>query len=281
MPINIKSNIKFVFFGTSEFSVGILETLKHNGLLPTLIVATSDEAKGRGMNVQPVPTKVWAEIHDISVFQPENLRTPEVFDILSEEKADVFIVASYGKIIPTNIFELPKHKTLNVHPSLLPKLRGAAPLQYTILESVTAGVTIMRINEKMDEGAIVAQEELNIPEWPPHYKTLEAVLAKHGGEMLANILPDWLEGKIEVKEQDPSSATYTKKIEKKDADITNDTPEVALRKIRAYEVWPRARKGDLIVTDAHIENSELIIDRIIPPGKKEMEYKDYLRGHKN
>lgn len=270
--------IKFVFFGTSDFSVGVLDALYAHELVPSLIVATPDEPKGRGLEVMPVPTKVWALAHNVPVFQPEKLKDVDVAARLKDENADVYVVASYGKIIPKDIYEFPPHKTLNVHPSLLPKLRGAAPLQYTILEEDHAGVTIMRINEKMDEGPIVTQEEAEIPEWPPRYRVLEALLAKRGGELLVRILPEWVNGVIEEVEQDHTQATYTKKLAKADADITNDLPEKALRKVRAFEVWPRARKGDLIITDAHLENGELVIDRVIPPGKKGMDYKDYLRG---
>lgn len=274
------SEIKFVFFGTSDFSVGVLEALYAHSYVPSLVVATPDEPKGRGLELAPVPTKVWALAHNIPIYQPEKLRTDEVLARLKEEDADVFIVASYGKIIPESIFDLPPHQTLNVHPSRLPRLRGAAPLQYTILEEDAAGVSIMRISEKMDEGPIVVQEEVSLPEWPPHYRLLEALTAKRGGEILARILPEWCDDKIEPEEQDHALATYTKKIEKSDSDISNDSPETALRKVRAYEVWPRARKGDLIITDAHLENGELVIGRVIPPGKKEMDYKDYLRGQR-
>lgn len=270
--------IKFVFFGTSRFSVKVLEAMKERGYVPSLIVATPDERAGRGLTLEPVPTKIWAAVHDVPVYQPETLRDTSVQSELHREAADVFIVASYGKIIPRDIYELPNHGTLNVHPSLLPELRGAAPLQFTILEKDKAGVTIMQINEKMDEGPIVVQETVELPEWPPRYSSLETILAKRGGELLADILPKWIRGEITPLEQDHSKATYTRKIEKKDADITHDSAETALRKIRAFEVWPRARKGDLIITDAHIDKGELIIDRVIPPGKKEMEYADYLRG---
>jgi methionyl-tRNA formyltransferase len=272
--------IKFVFFGTSEFSVELLESLLHQELVPELIVATPDEPKGRGLALTPAPTKVWAHAHGIPTMEPESLKDEEILNELKKINADLFVVASYGKIIPKNIFELPPYKTINVHPSFLPDLRGAAPLQYTILERDFAAITIMLINEKMDEGSILYQEKVSIPEWPARYRVLEAMLAKRSGELLADIIPKWLSGSITPKEQDHNAATYTKKIEKRDSDITNDTPEVALRKIRAYEVWPRARMGELIITDAHIEDSKLVLDRVIPPGKKEMEYSDYLRGRK-
>jgi methionyl-tRNA formyltransferase len=138
----------------------------------------------------------------------------------------------------------------------------------------------MRLDEKMDEGPIVAQENVDFPVWPVPYREAEAKLGTAGGTLLARILPDWVDGTVNEVPQDSSRATYTKKIKREDADITNDSPATALRKIYAYEVWPRARLGDLIITAAHIENDSLVIDRVIPPGKKEMPYADYLRGHK-
>lgn len=271
-------SIRFVFFGTSRFSVGVLDALKEHGFVPSLIVATPDEPQGRGLKLTPVPAKLWAGIHGIPVFQPAKLREESVAERLAMEHADIFIVASYGKIIPKTIFDMPMYKTLNVHPSLLPKLRGASPIQTAILTENETGVTIMQISEAMDEGPIVAQETVSIPEWPPRADLLENLLAKHGGDLVARILPGWVTGDITAHEQDHSQATYTKKIEKADADITHDSAELALRKVRAYAAWPRARKGDLIITEAHIENDELVPDRVIPPGKREMDYADYIRG---
>ncbi len=236
------SNIDFVFFGSSKFSEYVLNTLREKGFEPKLCI---NKAKG------PLP-----EIPD----------------------ADVYVVASFGKILPESLIYKPKFKTLNVHPSLLPKLRGPAPIQGAILSGEKTGVSIMRLNEKMDQGPVLAQREVEMPEDPTPYSKAEELLGKSGGELLAEVLPKWLSGEIEEVSQDDSLATYTKMIKKEDSDITNDTPEQALRKIRAYEVWPRARLGDLIVTDAHIEDGKLVLDRVIPPGKKEMVYKDYLRG---
>lgn len=234
--------IKFVFFGSSQFSKYVLDTLKEKSFEPILNIASAKE---------PLP-----ELPD----------------------ADVYIVASFGKILPDSVIYRPKFKTLNVHPSLLPKLRGPAPIQYTILNDGTPGVTIQRINERMDEGPIVAQKEVFIDGFPLPYSQTEEILGKAGGELLAEILPKWVNGEIEEKPQDNSQATYTNMISKADADITNDSPEAALRKIYAYEVWPRARMGDLIITKAHLEDGKLALDKVLPPGKKEMLYSDYLRG---
>jgi len=238
--------ISFVFFGSSSFSTYVLKALESRGFVPAFSITSSRE---------PLPIQKLQAIN-----------------------ADVFIVASFGKILPKEVIYMPPHKTLNVHPSLLPKLRGPAPIQGAILGEQETGVTIMRLDEKMDEGPIVAQKKVLFETWPVKYSEAEEVLGTEGGLLLADILEDWVNGKIVENPQDHPHATYTKMIKKEDSEIGNDSPEVALRKVLAYEVWPRARIGDLIVTEAHIENAHLVLDRVLPPGKKEMVYKDYLRG---
>ena len=238
----MQTKIKFIFFGSSQFSKYVLNALRERGFEPLLNITSAHE---------PLP-----ELPD----------------------ADVYIVASFGKILPDDVIYKPKFKTLNVHPSLLPKLRGPAPIQGTILSGEKAGVSIMRLNDKMDEGPLLAQREVNLPK-DAKYSLAEEILGKAGGELLAEVLPKWVNGEIEEAPQE-GPATYTQMIEKSDSDITNDSPEEALRKIRAYEVWPRARQGSLIITDAHIADGELVIDKVIPAGKKEMDYTSYLNGLK-
>jgi methionyl-tRNA formyltransferase len=237
-------SIKFVYFGSSKFSEHVLRALRNNGFEPALSITS---AKGP---LPPIP------------------------------EADVYIVASFGKILPKELIYAPKGKTLNVHPSLLPKLRGPSPIQEAILRESETGVTIMRLNEKMDAGPILAQEKVAFDKWPERYSKVEEILGNAGGELLASILPKWLNGEVKEQEQDDSEATYTKMIKKEDADISGLSAESALRKIYAYEVWPRAREGGLIITDAHIENGALVLDKVIPPGKKEMDYASYLNGLK-
>jgi Methionyl-tRNA formyltransferase len=236
------SNPTFVFFGSSKFSEHVLEALRSKGFEPSLWVKSSKEA---------IP------------------ELPEV---------DLYVVASFGKILKDELIYKPKWKTLNVHPSLLPKLRGPAPIQGAILSGEKTGVSIMRLNEKMDQGPLLAQKEVEMPESPMHYLKAEELLGRAGGELLAEVMPKWVLGEVKEVLQDDNLATYVKMIKKEDADISNETPELALRKVRAYEVWPRARLGELIVTDAHIDNDKLVLDKVIPPGKKEMVYADYLRG---
>lgn len=238
----MQNKIKFVFFGSSKFSEYVLNTLKEKGFEPLLWVRSAKD---------PIP------------------ELPE---------ADVYIVASFGKILSKELIYTPKFKTLNVHPSLLPRLRGPSPIQEAILKEDETGVTIMRMDEKMDTGPILAERKVTFDKWPERYSKAEEILGKAGGALLAEVLPKWITREIEEKPQDNVKATYTKMIQKEDADITGLSPEEALRKIYAYEVWPRARLGELIITDAHIEEDKLAIDKVIPPGKKEMIYADYLRG---
>ncbi len=236
------NKLDFVFFGSSKFSEYVLKVLQDKGYEPKLCVTS---ARGDLPEIPP---------------------------------ADLYIVASFGKILKEELINRPKFKTLNVHPSLLPKLRGPAPIQGAILSSERTGVSIMRMNAKMDEGPVLATKEVTFENNPEHYAKAEEILGTVGGELLAEVIPGWVSGEVKEIPQDDSHATYTKLIKKEDSDITNDSSETALRKIRAYEVWPRARLGKLIVTDAHIENDELVLDKVIPPGKREMAYKDYLRG---
>lgn len=293
----------FAFFGTDEFSVLILDELKSAGFLPSLTVTTEDKPKGRKLVLTPPEVKVWAEQNNIPYIQPKTLKDNDVFYKLQATNYQLFIVASYGKIIPQNILDIPKHQTLNVHPSLLPKLRGPSPIQNAILKENETGVTIMRLDSEMDHGPIVAQarlslkdsvarsdkvefrEKVAIIEWPPYTESLEEILGLTGGKLLARIIPDWLQGKIKEEEQNHSLATYCQKIQKTDGELNlNDNAEINLRKIRAYHVWPGAYFFDngkrIVVKTAHIENDILILDRIIPEGKKEMGYKDYLNGKK-
>lgn len=269
--------IRFVFFGSSNFSIEVLDTLETLGLSPVAVVTMPDRPKGRKLILTENPVKTWAKERNIKVVE-------EVDGI----KADVFIVASYGKILPEKLINTPKFKTLNVHPSLLPKLRGPAPIQGAILGENETGVSIMRLDSKMDHGPILVQRKVEFNKWPEKYSVVEKTLAEAGAKLLAETLPKWLknppselagrQNPLEIP-QDESLATFTHMIKKEDADISNDSPEIALRKVYAYEIWPRARKSELVITKAHIEDGKFVPDRVIPPGKEEMDYKDYLNGN--
>lgn len=278
------NNIKYAFFGTSEFAVYVLNELKAGNLLPSIIITSEDKPKGRKLVLSPSPVKVWAVENNIKYIQPKSLKTDDFYNEFKNLDIDLSIVASYGKIIPKNIIEAPKYQTLNVHPSLLPKLRGSSPIQSSILLENETGVTIMKIDEMVDHGPILSHKKVDI-EWPPYASDLEKVTGKIGGEMLLDLIPKWIEGKVIEEEQNHDLATFTKKIEKNDGEIKlSDDPKINLRKIRAFNIWPNAFYFDdgkrIIIKTAHIENGELILDRVVPEGKKEMDYKDYLRGKK-
>ncbi|OGG45672.1 methionyl-tRNA formyltransferase [Candidatus Kaiserbacteria bacterium RIFCSPHIGHO2_01_FULL_50_13] len=283
--------MKFVFFGTGNIAVGVLEELSAAHLVPALITTAPDKPAGRGKKLTPPPVKAWANMHSISAIQPEKLDS-QYLKNLRALKADVFVVADYGKILPKELLKIPKHGTLNMHPSLLPRLRGPSPIRTAILnDDKNIGVTIMLMDEKMDHGPIVAQRPIPPPQdWPPHGRELDELLAHGGGKLLAEILPTWLRGDIVPQPQNHDLATYSEKIKKEDGLVNLAyEPRKNLLKVRAYDGSPGAyaffekngKKLRVRITDAHLdENGSFTIDRVIPEGKKEMSYEEFLRGTK-
>ena len=281
--------MRWVFFGSSEFSVYVLDELLLHNLLPDLIVTTPDKPKGRKLVLTPTPIKTWAHNHDIEVLDPHSLNPSTssgqaTISNLRSSISDLFLVASYGKIIPPEVFEIPPRKTLNIHPSLLPKYRGASPIQSQILNGDTeVGVTIMQIEATMDTGPIVVQKKLGSEGKIMGRRELEVLLAKEGARLFAHVVPEWLQGVIDPIIQNESEATYCTKITKEDGllDLSLD-PMLNLRKIKAFEGWPSAYffqdSKRVIVIDARISEGKLELLRVLPEGKKEMAYSDFLRG---
>lgn len=296
----------FAFFGSSLFSVYCLDELKRLNILPTLIISTPDKPTGRGLKLTSTPVKVWALANNIECLTPEKIRSSEFISQLSAYSLQLFLVASYGKIIPKEILDLPGHGVLNIHPSLLPKYRGPSPLQEQIInDEKSIGVTIIKMDEQVDHGPIIASQSisLNSP-FPPKLDELKKITAKAGAELLAKTLPDWIDGKIKPTEQNHAEATFTKKVEKPDGliDIVSGDPYKNFLKIQAYHLWPRAyffvekkhnlsptlpltngreaEKMRVVITDADFQDNILIIKKVIPEGKKEMLYQDFLRGLK-
>jgi len=286
---------RIAFWGTSRISVIVLDEMAREGMLPSLIVTAPPRQKGRGLEMSPSEVKVWADAHSVPTLEPEEIKSKEFLASLGTEW-DLFVIVSYGKIVPRAVLDLPKHGTLNVHPSLLPEHRGASPIMSAILEdgsvgeSHDAGVTIMQIDEEVDHGPIVAQEKISIPNWPPKGSVLEETLGTLGAKLLIKTIPLWISGAITPCEQNHDEATFTKKITKESGHISlTDDPAESLRKIRAFDVWPRVyftterggRDIRVVITEAHITDGTLVIDRVIPEGKKEMEYEAFMRGQKD
>ena len=284
----MKNKIDIVFFGSSIFSTICLEELKNSGILPTLIITTPDMPTGRGLKLTSTPVKLWANKNRIECLSPAKLDSSFI-NILNIRSYDLFLVASYGKIIPESIINLPKYKTLNIHPSLLPKYRGPSPLQEQILnDDKNIGVSIIVLEKKVDHGPIVAQKKIIIPNWPVKFDELEKILAVEGSKLFAEILEDWVNAKISPVEQEHSKATFTKKIEKNDGliDLEFDDSYVSFLKTKAYNPRPgtffyinkNGQKYRIIIKDSEYLDNQFLIKRVLPEGKKEMNYNDFLRG---
>lgn len=275
---------KIAFFGTDEISVYVLDELKKAGISVDLIVSTPDTKQGRGMKLTPTQTKTWAEENSIPVIQPEKLDDNFIEEIKKIAEWDLFIVTSYGKIVPKKVLELPKYKTLNVHPSLLPLYRGPTPIESAMLDDeLETGVTIMRIDEGVDTGPIINQEFISFADtdWLPKPIVAEK-LAREGGKLLAETIPLWINGEIEEQEQDDSMSSHTKKISKSDGqlNIQNGNNRKNYLKYLAYQPWPGTfffKDGKRIkITEAEFKNGEFKILKVVPEGKKEQDYEVYL-----
>ena len=281
----------WAFFGTDEFSMAVLDTLKEQGLLPSLVVTVPDRPKGRKLIMTPPLTKIWAQENRIDFIQPTSLKNLSESENqkITSQAFDFFLVASYGKIIPQAILDLPTHGTLNIHPSLLPLYRGSTPIESTILNGDSkTGITVMLVDAEMDHGPILAQEEINLSgeETAP---TLANDLAQKGALLLAKILPTWLEEKITPVEQNHELATFTKKIAKEDGQINLDDPAILnYRHYRAFQPWPgvyttithREKPIRINIKKAHLDGELFIIERVTPKGKKEMSWEEFQRGLK-
>lgn len=281
----------FAFFGTDEFSLKVLETLAKQNLKPVFVVTASDKPQGRKKIVTPPPVKIWATKNNIPFIQPLSLKNLNDLEknFFETKNCELFIVASYGKIIPKTILGIPPQGVLNIHPSLLPQYRGPSPLESAILDGMAeTGVSIMQIDEEMDHGPILAQKKISLADQYT-FEKLRDESAILGAELLIDILADYRAGNLKPKEQNHDLATYTKKFTKLDGLLDLKDPAITnYRKILAFNPWPSAyfidqHNGQEIkvsVRKALLENGELIFLRVVPEGHKEMSWSDYLRGRR-
>ncbi len=274
--------INYIFFGTPDVASETLEKLKQEGYLPSLIITSPDARSGRGLIMNPSPVAKFAEQNNIPCLKPEKLDT-EITNQLKATSYELVIVVAYGKILPEEILNIPKLGSFNIHYSLLPKYRGASPVESTILNGETkTGVTIQKMAFKMDAGAIVAQTETEIgaTETAPE---LRSRLIKIGGDLLVETFPKIIDGSITQTEQNENEATFCKKIKKEDGQIDLDAdPKQNYNKFRAYAYWPRTfffrehlptgRQERIIITKAKLEDNKFVIEKIIPEGGNEREY---------
>ncbi|MEK7546776.1 MAG: methionyl-tRNA formyltransferase [Patescibacteria group bacterium] len=219
--------MKYVFFGTPEFAAIIIEKLADAGLMPAAVISNPDRPAGRKKIMTPPPAKLIANRKNLKILQPEN--PSSIIEELSELKADFFVVAAYAKILPKEIIGIPRLGTIGVHPSLLPKYRGASPIQSVILAGETeTGVTLYLMDEKMDHGPILENSKFQIPNSKITYEKLLKELAELAGNLLVETLPKFLSGKIKPVPQNESEATYTNKISTKDAFVDEKKLEEAV-----------------------------------------------------
>lgn len=283
------SDLRIAFFGTPDTAVLVLDELKKGGILPTLVVTQPDRPLGRKLIVTPPPVKVWARLNEIEVLQPENLKDKNELDILINSEWSLFIVVAYNNILPAWLLDIPKFGTLNVHPSLLPKLRGPSPIRTAIRDNVkdAVGVSIIDLDAEMDHGPIVAQANFELPVWPEKGSVLDSILFHEGGRLLVEVIPKWVAGEIEPEIQNHNEATYTCKYTKADGeiDITEDGKK-NFHKYCAHDGWPgtffftlcRGERVRVKVTDACFKDGTFTILKVIPEGKKEIDYAEWKKA---
>lgn len=267
----------FVFFGTPDVAVDTLQALFDAGHIPRLIVTAPDRPQGRGMKLTPPPVKIWADDHSIPSIQPEKI-TEEIVTELKSTNADLFIVIAYGKILPENVIQMPRLGTINIHYSLLPRFRGASPIEAAILAGdKETGVSIQQMVYKLDAGDVIAElrTEISATETAPELRARLSIL---GCKLLIETLPKIFTGEITHTIQDESLATKCGKFTKADAEIhpDQDQPIEMWRKYRSYYAWPKVwfMHGEKRhkVTQARFENNTFVIEKVIPEGEKEISW---------
>lgn len=233
--------MKIVFMGTPDFSVGALEALVAAGHEVTAVVTQPDKAKGRSGQMQFPPVKECALKYNIPVLQPVKIRQPESMEELKKYEADVFVVAAFGQILSREILELPRFGCINIHASLLPKYRGASPINWCIINGEKeTGVTIMQMNDGVDEGDILTQVTVPIAE-DETAESLFGKLSKAGAELLVDTLPKLERGEITPVKQNDAESSHTKMMKKSlgEIDWTKSAVEIE-RLVRGLNSWPSA-----------------------------------------
>ncbi len=235
------SPLRIVFFGTPRFAVPTLEVLLRSVHPVVLAVTQPDKPRGRGQQISEGPVKVLAKAHGVPVLQPDRLREPSVLADIAAARPDLGVVAAYGRILPPALLQVPRLGLINVHASLLPRYRGAAPVHRAVMagERVT-GVTIMRIVEALDAGPMLARADLPIAD-DETSGMVEAALAQIGAELLGTVVDRLAEGAVAEQAQDESLATYAPRLSKDEGRLDWTLPSRAVHNlVRGLSPWPHA-----------------------------------------
>lgn len=298
--------MKIIYAGTPDFAVPALAALIDSQHEVSLVLTQPDRPAGRGMKLKPSPVKTLALAHDIPVFQPETLKDAEAQARIAAEQADAMVVAAYGLIIPTSVLNMPRHGCFNVHASLLPRWRGAAPIQRSLLAGdAETGVTIMEVVPALDAGAMIIKGSLPITQ-NDTAQTLHYGLAEIGARLMLQSLDQLqAEGQLHAEPQDESLVTYAEKLQKAEAAINwSDSAESLSRQIRAFNPFPvaqtqlhgdtcriwmaqalpgQAHPGEIVAVDDGIVvgcgTGLLRILELQMPGGKRLKVRDFLAGH--
>lgn len=301
--------MKTVFMGTPDFAATVLKYLYDSDNEVCIVFTQPDRAKDRGKKVQYTPVKELALAHGTPVLQPQKLKGDEAaMEELRKASPDIIVVAAYGQILSEEVLSLPKYGCINVHASLLPKLRGASPIQMAIVTGEKeTGVTVMQMEKGLDTGNMLSSESIEIGNMTAGM--LHDSLAVIGGRLLIKTMKEISEEKVKPVKQDDGKATYAGLISKKDGKIDfSKSPEEIERLIRGFDPWPGAfcyleeeqiKFWKAVPTDEKTEAKDgcvissdegglkiacggriLTVTEIQAPGKKRMNAEDYLRGHK-
>lgn len=303
--------LRIVFMGTPDFAAVILKKLIESSHEVVLCVTQPDKQKGRGKKVQFSPVKELALEYGIKVLQPERVRgNSEFLEELRKTEADISVVAAYGQILPEDVLEAPRFGSINVHASLLPRLRGASPIQHAILQGDrVTGVTIMQMGPGLDTGDMISKVKIGIGD--SNFSDLHDRLSEAGAELLVKTLRDIENGTASFEKQDDSLSSYAPMICKNDGhlDFSKDPSEI-INKIRAFDPWPGAFAyfgendesmkfwnaeavdtdtdecdcGKIIAVDSDsftvaCGGKALRVTEVQVPGKRRMSTSDYLRGN--
>jgi methionyl-tRNA formyltransferase len=301
--------MRIIYFGTPQFAVPALESLIASPHQVVALVSQPDRPKGRGHHLQPTPTKVVAGAHGVPVLQPTRLKDPALLDALRAFAPEVGVVAAYGRILPDPLLSLPRLGMINIHASLLPKYRGAAPVHRAVIDGeAETGVTIMRVVTELDAGPMlmVGRRAIGGDETTP---AVESALADLGARLVVEVVGRLSAGSVQETEQDHAQATYAAKIEKHEGAVSWEQPAQRLHNlVRGLQPWPLvsamidgkrylihrteltderadAMAGTLLSTTDTLsvvagDGRVLRILEIQPEGKRGMSARDFLAGHR-
>ena len=301
--------LKILFMGTPDFALFSLKSLYSSNNDIVGVVTQPDSPKGRGYTLTPPPVKVWALENGLDVYQPQTLRGEEFASLLEELSPDMIVVAAYGKILPKNVLDLPKYGCINVHGSLLPKYRGAAPMQRAIIDGdAVTGITIMQMDVGLDTGDMLSIREVPIKD-DDNFETIHDRLGEGGADLLVETIEKIKLGEVSPVKQDNELATYAAKIEKKDCLIDFSMPAKKVHdlirglspiplaftysqngkmlKISSARISEKSNKSYECGTVVSCDNdcitvacADTCIDilAVLPEGKRRMSAADFIRG---